>query len=161
MDITVHDADTLRYVLGQDPVEVVALTQRAGMSQGSIEDGVMGTMRFQSGLLAQFHDSFTTAYAKTGFEVHGTEGSLIGVDCMTQKPIGDVLLRTAGGEVQLPIDRTSLYERGVGQFVGAVAGECSPAATGEDGIWSLATALAVLDSARSSRVAAIDPNPAR
>jgi 1,5-anhydro-D-fructose reductase (1,5-anhydro-D-mannitol-forming) len=161
MDITVHDADTLRYVLGQDPVEVVALTQRAGMSQGSIEDGAMGTIRFQSGLLAQFHDSFTTAYAKTGFEVHGTEGSLIGVDCMTQKPIGDVLLRTAGGEVQLPIDRTSLYERSVGQFVAAVAGEGNPAATGEDGLWSLATALAVLESAKSSRVSSIDPNPAR
>jgi 1,5-anhydro-D-fructose reductase (1,5-anhydro-D-mannitol-forming) len=157
LDITVHDADTLRFVLGQDPVEVTALTQRAGLAQGIVEDGVMGVMRFKSGLLAQFHDSFTTAYAKTGFEVHGTEGSLIGTDCMTQKPIGDVLLRTAKGEYTLPIDRANLYERSVACFVAAVGGEGSPAATAEDGIWSLATAVAVLESAKSSHVAAIDP----
>ena len=32
LDITVHDADTLRFVLGDDPVEVTAFTQSAGMA---------------------------------------------------------------------------------------------------------------------------------
>jgi len=156
LDITVHDADTLRFVLGQDPVEVSAMAQQAGMSKGAVEDGVMGTIRFDSGLLAQFHDSFTTAFAKTGFEVHGTEGSLIGTECMTQKPVGEVLLRTAGGEALLPIDRTNLYVRSVGRFMAAVGGDGTPSATGEDGIWSLALAAAVLESTRSSRTTAID-----
>jgi 1,5-anhydro-D-fructose reductase (1,5-anhydro-D-mannitol-forming) len=157
LDITVHDADTLRFVLADDPVEVTALTQSAGLSQGSVEDGAMGTIRFKSGLLAQFHDAFTTAHAKTGFEVHGTEGSLIGTDCMTQKPVGDVLLRTATGEELLPIDRTNLYERSVARFTAAAHGDGEPAATGEDGIWSLAIAAAALQSARTSQVAAINP----
>ena len=156
LDITVHDADTLRFVLGQNPVEVTAMTQQAGMSHGAVEDGVMGTIRFESGLLAQFHDSFTTAFAKTGFEVHGTEGSLIATECMTQKPIGEVLLRTAEGEALLPIDRTNLYVRSVASFAAAVGGSGTPSATGEDGIWSLAVAAAVLESAKSLRVAAID-----
>ena len=34
----------------------------------------MGVVRFSSGLLAQFHDAFTTRYATTGFEVHGEDG---------------------------------------------------------------------------------------
>jgi 1,5-anhydro-D-fructose reductase (1,5-anhydro-D-mannitol-forming) len=157
LDITVHDADTLRFVLGDDPVEVTALTQSAGMSQGHIEDGVMGAIRFKSGLLAQFHDAFTTPHAKTGFEVHGTEGSLIGTNCMTQKPVGDVLLRTAAGEELLPIDRTNLYERSAARFTAAVSGEGEPAATGEDGVWSLAVAAAALDAARTSQVAPINP----
>ncbi|KLK90008.1 fructose reductase [Microvirga vignae] len=157
LDITVHDADTLRFVLADDPVEVTALTQSAGMSQGNVEDGAMGAIRFKSGLLAQFHDAFTTAYAKTGFEVHGTDGSLIGTNCMTQKPVGDVLLRTAAGEELLSIDRTNLYERGVARFTAAVNGEGEPAATGEDGIWSLAVAAAALESAKTSRVTEIDP----
>lgn len=156
LDITVHDADTLRFVLGQDPVEVTALTQHAGMSHGDTEDGVMGTIRFESGLLAQFHDAFTTAFANTGFEVHGTEGSLLGTGCMTQSPVGEVLLRTAKGEVQLPIDRTNLYVRSVTAFAAAVSGEGTPSATGEDGIWSLAVAAAVLKSATSLSVSAVD-----
>jgi 1,5-anhydro-D-fructose reductase (1,5-anhydro-D-mannitol-forming) len=157
LDITVHDADTLRFVLADDPVEVTALSQSAGLSQGDVEDGAMGAIRFSSGMLAQFHDAFTTAHARTGFEVHGTDGSLIGTDCMTQRAVGDVLLRTASGEELLPIDRTNLYERSVARFTAAVAGDGEPAATGDDGVWSLAVAAAALESARTSRVVAIDP----
>jgi 1,5-anhydro-D-fructose reductase (1,5-anhydro-D-mannitol-forming) len=157
MDITVHDADTLRFVLGEDPVEVTALLQSAGMGEGGIEDGAMGVIRFKSGLLAQFHDAFTTAHARTGFEVHGTEGSLIGTNCMTQRPIGEVVLRRADGEANLAIDHADLYVRSVGAFVKAVAGEGKPAATGKDGLWSLATALAALKSGQDRRAVRIEP----
>ncbi|MCP8938252.1 Gfo/Idh/MocA family oxidoreductase [Alsobacter sp. SYSU M60028] len=157
MDITVHDADTLRFVLGDEPVEVAAFTQHGGMGAQGVEDGVMGTVRFASGVLAQFHDAFTTQYAGTGFEVHGTEGSLIGRDCMTQKPVGEVLLRTAAGEEHLPIDRVNLYERSVAAFHAAIRGEGRPAATGEDGVRSLAMAAAVLESAATGRAVGVDP----
>lgn len=158
MDITVHDADTLRFVLGDNPVEVTAFLQSAGMGESGIEDGVMGVIRFASGLLAQFHDAFTTAHARTGFEVHGTDGSLIGTNCMTQRPVGEVVLRRAGGEENLAIEHADLYVRSVAAFVKAVAGEGEPAATGEDGIWSLATALAALKSGQERRAIPVEPS---
>jgi 1,5-anhydro-D-fructose reductase (1,5-anhydro-D-mannitol-forming) len=157
MDITVHDADTLRFVLGEEPVEVSAMVQQGGMGGEGIEDGVMGIARFRSGLIAQFHDAFTTKYAGTGFEVHGTEGSLIGTGCMTQKPVGDVLLRTAKGEELLPVDRTNLYERALAAFHAATRGEGEPAATGEDGVRSLAFAAAVLEAAKAGTVKTVEP----
>ena len=92
LDITVHDADTLRFVLGENPAEAIAMTQQGGMARAGLADGAMGVIRFESGLLAQFHDSFTTRFARTGFEVHGTKGSLIGRDVMTQQPVGAVTL---------------------------------------------------------------------
>ena len=104
LDITVHDADTLRFVLDDEPKSVAAMTSHGGMGRGGLEDGAMGVIRFSNGVLAQFHDGFTTKYATTGFEVHGEVGSLIGRDCMTQAPKGDVLLRTAAGEEQLKLD---------------------------------------------------------
>ncbi|MBN9271221.1 MAG: gfo/Idh/MocA family oxidoreductase, partial [Mesorhizobium sp.] len=108
LDITVHDADTLRFVLNEDPVEVSAFTQSAGMASGQgLEDGAMCLWRFGSGVIAQSHEGFTTKYAGTGFEVHGSEGSLI--------------------------------------------------ATGEDGVWSLASAEAALLSAKSGKAVSIDP----
>lgn len=157
MDITVHDADTMRFVLGDEPVEVTALTQNGGMASQGIEDGVMGTVRFASGLLAQFHDAFTTKFAGTGFEVHGTQGSLFGIDCMTQNPTGDVALRTAAGLETLPVDRTDLYQRATAAFHSAVRGEGAPAATGEDGVRSMALAIAAAESARSGRTVAVEP----
>ena len=157
LDITVHDADTLRFVLGDDPVEVTALTQQGGMASAGLEDAVMGVMRFKSGALAQFHDAFTAKFAGTGFEVHGTEGSLFGRDVMTQKPVGTVTLRTAAGEEQLPIDGTNLYVRALTNFHAAVAGKGQPSATGEDGIWSLATGLAVRNAAQSGMAIKVEP----
>jgi 1,5-anhydro-D-fructose reductase (1,5-anhydro-D-mannitol-forming) len=151
LDITVHDADTLRFVLDDNPVEIVALSQSAGMGQSGLEDGVMGAMRLSSGLIAQFHDAFTIKHAGTGFEVHGTEGSLIGRDCMTQKPTGSVTLVRGEGREELPIGRTNLYERALANFHAAIAGKGRPSATGEDGIWSLATGLAAAEAARTGR----------
>jgi len=156
LDISVHDADTLRFVLGDDPVEAVAMTQQGGMAQAGLEGAVMGVLRFRSGLIAQFHDAFTTKFATTGFEVHGTEGSLIGRDVMTQRPMGSVSLRSAAGEEQLPLDTDNLYERALANFLAAIAGKGSPSASGEDGVWSLATGLAVLEAARSGRATPIE-----
>ncbi|MGH7067132.1 MAG: Gfo/Idh/MocA family protein [Acetobacteraceae bacterium] len=155
MDITVHDADTLRFVLGDEPLSVAAMTAHGGLGEGTIEDGVMGVLRFQSGLLAQFHDAFTVKFATTGFEVHGSEGSLIATDCMTQRPIGRVVLRGAGREQELALQHENLYERGLRNFHAAIAGTGQPSADGTDGVRSLAVALAVLEAAASGRETAI------
>jgi 1,5-anhydro-D-fructose reductase (1,5-anhydro-D-mannitol-forming) len=157
MDITVHDADTLRFVLDDEPETVTALVQAGGMAAGAIEDGVMGVARFRSGLLAQFHDAFTTRFATTGFEVHGSEGSLIGTGCMTQRPVGEVLLRTAAGEQLLPLQHENLYERGLRAFHEAIAGRGRPAADGADGVRSMALAVAALESAASGRSVRVEP----
>jgi 1,5-anhydro-D-fructose reductase (1,5-anhydro-D-mannitol-forming) len=156
MDITVHDADTLRFVLDDEPLAVSAMTSRGGMSREGLEDGVMGVLRFSSGVLAQFHDAFTTKFAATGFEVHGELGSLIGRDCMTQAPKGEVLLRTAAGEESLSIQHENLYARSVRLFQDAVAARGAPSATGEDGVKSLSVAVATLEAARSRAETPID-----
>src|ERR671933_261525 len=129
LDITVHDADTLRFVLGDEVVEVTALAAQQGLAAGDLEDAVMGVMRFRQGTLAQHHDAFTIRHARTGFEVHGTEGSLYAEDVMTQDPIGRVVLRREGAadqevDVGPPED---LYVRAVRLFNAAVRGDGQPA----------------------------------
>src|SRR3984893_3974139 len=47
LDITVHDADTLRFVLDDEPIEVTAFSARQGLSKGPIEDAVMGVIGFE------------------------------------------------------------------------------------------------------------------
>ena len=156
LDITVHDADTLRFVLGAEPLAVTAMNHASGMAAEGLADGIMGIARFRSGLLAQWHDAFTTKFATTGFEVHGSEGSLIGTDCMTQQPKGTVVLRTAAGEEELKVDRGALYVRGVANFHAALRGEGTPSATAEDGIRSLAMALAAMEAAATGREVTVE-----
>lgn len=157
LDITVHDTDTLRYVLGDDPVEVIASAQQSGLAKADLADAVMGVMRFKSGLIAMFHDGFTTQYTDTGFEVHGTEGSLVGRNVMSQKPVGTVTLRNADGEFELKLDHRNLYETGIAKFQAAIVGNGKPAADGEDGLWSLAVGLAVAEAAKTGVTQPIDP----
>jgi 1,5-anhydro-D-fructose reductase (1,5-anhydro-D-mannitol-forming) len=157
LDITVHDADTLRFVLDDNPVEAIAFSQAGGMGKAGLEDAVMGVLRFENGVIAQFHDGFTTKYAETGLEVHGTEGSLIGRNVMSQRAAGTVTLRDANGEQDLPLDHRNLYETALAAFHAAIAGKGQPSATGEDGVWSLATGLAVVEAARTGRTVSIEP----
>lgn len=151
LDMTVHDADTLRFDLDDEAEEVVSLTQSAALAKAGLEDGVMAIIRFRSGLIAQLHDAFTVRHAGTGMEVHGSEGSIIARDVMTQQPVGSVVLQNAGGADLIAIEHENLYERAVRQFNGAVRGNGTPAATGEDGVRSLALALAVAEAARTGQ----------
>jgi 1,5-anhydro-D-fructose reductase (1,5-anhydro-D-mannitol-forming) len=158
LDITVHDADTLRFALGDEVAEVTAMTASQGMGRAGLEDAVMGVMRFRDGVIAQFHDAFTAPHASTGFEVHGTEGSLYGRDVMTQRPIGTVSIVKHGSEEAIPVVHENLYERSVRCFNAAMRGEGEPAATGADGVRSLAVALAVRESALQGKTVQVSDN---
>jgi 1,5-anhydro-D-fructose reductase (1,5-anhydro-D-mannitol-forming) len=155
LDITVHDADTLRFLFCAEPVEAVAMAQQANLASGELEDGVMAVLRFDNDVLAQVHDAFTVKHAGTGLEIHGTEGSIVARDVMTQRPVGQILLRDTSGEREIPVEHENLYVRALAAFNAAVRGEGQPAATGEDGVRSLATALAVLESTRTGQRVAI------
>jgi len=154
-DITVHDADTARFHLGEDPVEVVAQAAVSGLGQG-VEDSAMSVWTMPSGAMVMSHESFTHRFAGSGIEVHGTEGSIFARGVMTQRPVGEVELVTEKGREAVRYSTHNLYERAVGQFNDAVAGKGRPSADGWDGIKSLAVAMAVRDAAASGRKVAVN-----
>ena len=130
LDITVHDMDTVRFVTGLEPRTVTAIG--AAQGGGNVIDAVMVAGRLDEDVLLQTHDAFTVEHAGTGFELHGTDGSLVAADAMTQDPDGSITLHRAGTAVQIEIpDRDDLYVRGLDAFAAAVRGAGAPAATGE------------------------------
>ena len=154
-DITVHDADVARFLLGEDPVDVVAQLAVSGMGEG-VEDSCMSVWTMPSGAMVMSHESFTHPFAGSGLEVHGTKGSVFASGVMTQMPVGQITVRTGDGERDLPYSDHSLYVQGVADFMSAIAGTGTPAATGEDGIKSLAVALAVREAAQSGQKTVVD-----
>ncbi|MEM1267238.1 MAG: Gfo/Idh/MocA family oxidoreductase [Pseudomonadota bacterium] len=154
-DIVVHDADTVRFHLGEDPVDVTAIERVDSLGQG-VEDSVMSVWRMPSGALVQTHEGFTIRHAGTSFEVHGTEGSIVARDVMTQMPVGSITLKTADGSEDVPFSDHLLYVRAVGLFVDAMRGVGAPSATGIDGVKSLAVAEAVKRAATTGARVAVD-----
>jgi 1,5-anhydro-D-fructose reductase (1,5-anhydro-D-mannitol-forming) len=54
-----------------------------------------------------------------------------------------------GKEEEVPVNHENLYERSVRCFNAAIRGEGEPAATGADGVQSLAVAIAVREAAET------------
>lgn len=157
LDLTVHDADLLRFILRDEPVGVFARGTNTGLGQAGVEDVAVGTIAFASGLSAGFHDAFTTPYAQLRVEVHGTRGSLIATDCLQQTPGGRLVLRHAEGEQEIALAYGNLYRPVIAAFHGAVDGNCEPVASGADGLASLAVALAARRSVETGRFEAVTP----
>jgi 1,5-anhydro-D-fructose reductase (1,5-anhydro-D-mannitol-forming) len=152
LDITVHDADVIRFLLDDEIVEVTALASNEGLAEGTVEDSVMGAMRTSRGPLLCFHDAFTVPHAGTGVELHGTDGSLFGRDVLMPDPVGDVLLRRLDEIAPIPIKaRWPLYEYAIRRFCEATRGDSQPLASIDDGIAALAVAIAARESAAQRR----------
>jgi 1,5-anhydro-D-fructose reductase (1,5-anhydro-D-mannitol-forming) len=155
LDIVVHDADTVRFHLDEDPAEVVARSAVSGLGQG-VEDSVMSVWSMPSGVMVQTHESFTHPFAGTGIEVHGSEGSIIARGVMTQRPVGEVTLVDRQGHHPVPFGAHDLYARSLALFADAVKGKGRPSADGVDGVKSLAVALAVREAAQQGRAVRVD-----
>jgi 1,5-anhydro-D-fructose reductase (1,5-anhydro-D-mannitol-forming) len=155
LDLTVHDADTLRYVLDDEIVAVTAMTTTQGVAVAPIEDGVVGTMRTRRGTLISFHDAFTIGHGGSALEVHGTSGSLIGRDLFDALPTGEVVLRRGTSVEPIALaGRPNPYVRIVDAMLDAIAGRGRPLASADDGIASLAVCLAVLEAAATGQTLA-------
>ena len=154
-DITVHDADVARFLTGEDPETVVALMGATGMGAG-VEDSAMSLWTMPSGAMVFAHESFTHPFAGNGLEVHGTEGSIIARSVMSQRPVGEVELVTKDGRETVPFPDHNLYVQAVGQFMDAVAGKGPVAASGLDGVKSLAVAMAVRQAAKTGQSQRVD-----
>jgi len=155
-DLTVHCADTLRFLLGREVLEVAALGTHQGMGGAGVEDGLMSVLRFEDGILASLHDAFTIPHAGTRIEIDGSEGTLIGDEALWMAPRGTVTLKRDGELTELDLGpRESNYLGVVRAFDAAVRGEGAPLCSGEDGLRSLEVALAALASARGGRSVAL------
>ena len=154
-DIVVHDADTVRFHLGEDPKDVVAIAATSGMGQG-VEDSVMSVWSMPSGATVQTHESFTHGYAGTGIEIHGMRGSIFARNVMTQQPIGEIWVIDEKGREDITFSNHNLYVRSMGLFDAAVKGTGQPSADGIDGIKSLAVALAVKQAAETGTRVTVD-----
>ena len=151
LDIAVHDVDLLRFLLGSERAEAVAIAGRCGMAAKGVEDNAMAVLRMRDGLLAQLHLGYAFPAAVTSLEIEGDAGVLIARDALSPSPVGEVLLRRGGREEIVPVKHESLYAVAVRRFAAAVRGEGGPAASGEDGVRSLAAALAIREAAAAGR----------
>jgi 1,5-anhydro-D-fructose reductase (1,5-anhydro-D-mannitol-forming) len=153
LDLLVHDADTLRFLLDDDVLSVQAtsgarLGAPAGGGSDRAEDLLAGVLSMAGGLVASFLCSFCTPHGGSSVDVFGEDASLRA----WREPgrPSRLILRTAAGDEPAVLPPTPpVGVATIAAFEAAIRGQGRPTATGEDGVASLAVALAARESARS------------
>jgi myo-inositol 2-dehydrogenase / D-chiro-inositol 1-dehydrogenase len=157
-DMTIHDFDMARFLLGEEISEVVAtaaaLVDPAIGVAGDF-DSVQVLLKTASGRQAVISNSRRATYGyDQRIEVHGSLGS---VSAENQRPVS-IEVATAAGYTRPPLHDffmtryTEAYAAEIASFIAAVGGKGAAEPTGEDGLIALALAEAALKSVAEGRV---------
>ena len=156
LDLGVHLADSLRFLLDDEPRDVVAqaVNHGMGMTAACMEDEAMAVVRMRGGALVNLFPSWAATYTESDIEILGSEGFVRARNALMPDTRADVVLGSEAGRTTLDLEDEPVYERVVRLFNAAIRGDGEPACTGRDGVRSLALALAVREAAATgTRVA--------
>ncbi len=154
-DMAIHHFDLMRYVLGQEPVEVVCHAWNPAWSNFDEPAAAFATIMFDGGAVVSYRGSWVSPGPQTawagewrmeyaGGEVAWTSRDNLGasVDRVTVKPLGK-RARRLELDMDMPIDRTGSLRA----FARAVATGEVPESSGRDNLGSIALMYAAIEAA--------------
>jgi 1,5-anhydro-D-fructose reductase (1,5-anhydro-D-mannitol-forming) len=154
-NIAVHIYDVVRFLVGQEVVEVSALFD-SGREAGKIETLPMVLMRFEGGALCYANGNQATPFPLNQFAIYGTKGRISGHGITRPLAEGAQTVATEAGERTREWSSRDCYERTVAAFSEAVLAGRDPDPSGVDGLRSVQLTDAIARSAREGRVAEVE-----
>jgi myo-inositol 2-dehydrogenase/D-chiro-inositol 1-dehydrogenase len=161
-DMTIHDFDMARFMLGEEPVSVFA----TGSVLVDPEIGNLGDydsasviLMTESGKHCSISNSRRATYGyDQRVEVHGSKGA---ASAENERPIS-IEVAAAGGYTRPPLHDffmtryIAAYAAEIAAFVSVITDGAAPSPSGEDGLLALALADAALKSAKEGRTVRVD-----
>lgn len=157
-DMTIHDFDMARFLLGEEVSEVVATAAvlvDPEIAKAGDFDSVQVLLRTASGRQAMISNSRRATYGyDQRIEVHGSKGL---VSAENQRPVS-IEVAGALGYTRPPLHDffmtryTDAYAAEVAAFIATLSGAGKPSPSGEDGLAALLLAEAALRSVAEARV---------
>jgi len=160
-DMTIHDLDMARFILGEDPVSITAhgscLVDPAIGEAGDIDTAVI-VMHFPSGALATISNSRRSGYGyDQRLELHGEKG-LLQAHNMKENLVehwGETGCMSAKPQLFFLERYEDAYIAEWQHFADVLAGRCQPQCSGVDGEFALVLAEAALESMKSGKTVAL------
>ncbi len=157
-DMTIHDFDMARFLLGEEIAEVSAMASvlvDPAIGKAGDFDSAQVMLKTSSGKQAMISNSRRATYGyDQRIEVHGALGS---VAAENQRPVS-IEVANASGYTRPPLHDffmtryTEAYAAEIAAFIAALGGKGRASPTGEDGLIALALAEAALLSVAEGRV---------
>jgi myo-inositol 2-dehydrogenase/D-chiro-inositol 1-dehydrogenase len=156
-DMTIHDFDMARFLLGEEVAEVSAMASvLVDPAIGSVgdSDSVQVMLRTASGKMAVISNSRRATYGyDQRIEVHGSKGMAAAENL---RPVS-IEVATGAGYTRPPLHNffmtryTEAYAAEIAAFIDAMAGKTEASPSGEDGLLALALAEAAMKSVAEGR----------
>jgi myo-inositol 2-dehydrogenase/D-chiro-inositol 1-dehydrogenase len=156
-DMTIHDFDMVRWLLGEEPVEVSAMgSALVDPAVGKVgdTDSVMVLLRTKSGRLAHINNSRRASYGyDQRIEVHGSKGRLMaGNHTATTVEKADAASVSSDKPLYFFLERyAEAYRHELAAFLAALAGKKKMPVGAVDGRQALVLAEAALKSLRTGK----------
>ena len=166
LDMTIHDFDMARFLIGDEVEEVYAVGAARvdpAIGEAGDIDTAMVLLRFAGGAFGTIDNSRRAVYGyDQRVEVFGSQGM---VAVSNNTPDTHVLYDSTGAHASLPLHffmerYTESYLREMQAFVDAVLDDKPVPVTGEDGLAAVRIALAAALSARERRPVKLEEIPA-
>jgi myo-inositol 2-dehydrogenase/D-chiro-inositol 1-dehydrogenase len=161
-DMTIHDFDMVRFLLGEEIEEVVATAAvlvDPEIGKAGDYDSVQVMLRTASGKQAVISNSRRATYGyDQRIEVHGSKGMAAAEN---QRPVS-IEVANGAGYTRPPLHDffmtryTEAYAAEIAAFIAAMGGKGAASPSGEDGLIALALADAALKSVAEKRVVRLD-----
>ena len=156
-DMTIHDFDMARWLLGEEPVEVFAYGSclvDPAVGKAGDTDTVMVLMKTASGRQAHINNSRRASYGyDQRLEVHGAKGRLIaGNRVATTVELADAASVSADKPLYFFLERyAEAYRAELAAFVDAVVNKKPMPVTADDGRMAIVLAEAAVKSLKTGR----------
>jgi predicted dehydrogenase len=170
VDLGTHDVDMLSWIAGERPVRVYAET--AQRLHASHEDLTFGLMHFPSGATGFLDVDWLTPAKRRSLVALGEEG-MFELDYLTQKltftrsnverpqMIGGYATTFTGDIAEIPVESVEPLRAQLDEFVRVLRTGERPYVDGEDGLWAVALANALLTAAAEGRPVDLTDLPSR
>jgi predicted dehydrogenase len=170
VDLGTHDVDMLSWIAGERPVRVYAET--AQRLHATHEDLTFGLLHFPSGATGFLDVDWLTPVKRRSLVAVGEEG-MFELDYLTQKltftrsnverpqMIGGYATTFSGDVAEIPIQSVEPLRAQLDEFVRVLRTGERPYVDGEDGLWAVAMANALLTAAAERRPIDLSDLPAR
>ncbi len=153
-----HCLDLLRFLIGKEVEEVVAVTD-VGQLDRVVDETVLTILSFGNGTYGYAASGLHIPRSHNDLIVYGTKARITGTGTVGMQLVGEIRVDSDGliSRSEFPVADSicGSYIRGVEAFNAAIEQDTEPDASGLDGLEMVRVAQAVLESSRTGRAVRI------
>ena len=152
-NIGVHAFDLLRYLLGAEVSEVVAMTDAEPGYQ--VDTTALVLLRFANGTIAYVNANQSVPNSRDDIVLYGAQGRILGLNLSRPDREGTLSIVTATEERTFVARSQDGYRRVIDAFAEAVSHGRDPSPGGEDGVRSVQLTTAIAQAMTEHRVVSL------